>query len=106
MIHLAASEVIKSILDWLQGNDDSNWRDKTMLLSETISELRQISRPIQPRVKTGSRSVEPHVISPQAMRINTVLPHLYKMTYAMQRRNRTAAIEYGKLALEVLSKST
>ena len=99
MMDLAATEVIKGILEWLHGDDESQWYDETKLLAGTVAKLREMARAVR-----RSGGAEPHVISTQAMRINTALPHLYKMTAAMQRRNRTAAIVFGKLAVEALSK--
>jgi hypothetical protein len=104
MMYSASRSDVKNIVQWLQGHDESQWKDQTSLLSETISDLNRMARPKRRPDKTGSRSMEPDSIPHGAAEINTAMPQLKNMMSAMRSRNRAAAIESGEAALAFLHK--
>jgi hypothetical protein len=93
---------VKNIVQWLHGQDELQWADQAILLSETISELLEMSRPITRRDETGSRSREPDLLPPGATEINAAMPYLRGMLASMKRHGRDYALEYGETALELL----
>ena len=102
MTYSASRTDVKNILQWLRGRDEARWEEQTRLLFETMAVLRELSLPIARRDKTGSRSIEPDLLSPRAAGINDGMPYLRGMLAAMFGHNRKDALEYGEAALELL----
>jgi hypothetical protein len=102
MMYSASRTDVKKILQWLRGQDESRWEEQTRLLFETMTVLREMSLPVTPRDKTGSRSIEPDLLPPGAAGINDGMPYLRGMLAAMFGHNRKDALEYGETALEFL----
>jgi hypothetical protein len=91
-MYSASKEDLLTVLEWLRGSDESQWRYQTTLLSDMISDLQRIAR----------RSMESDSVPRGADEINTALPHLTKMLSAMHSRNRPTAIVFGEAALALL----
>lgn len=104
MIYSASRTDLKNILEWLRGDDDSEWEHQSRLLAATIAVLKEISRPVARQGETGSRSREPDLLPPGAAEINAAMPYLRGMLAAMNRHRRGYALEYGEAALELLPK--
>ena len=102
MMYPVRRDDLKSVLEWLQGNDESQWKYQTSLLSDTIADLQRMARPIRRPDKTGGRSVESNFFSSEATAINVAMPLLKNMLSAMHHQNRAAAIESGEAALGLL----
>jgi hypothetical protein len=93
---------VTNVVQWLRGRDESQWADQTSLLSETISELLDMSRPITRPDEAGNRSRDPDLLPPGATQINAAMPYLRGMLASMKRHGRDYATEYGEAALELL----
>jgi hypothetical protein len=102
MMYSASREDLKTVLEWLHGSDESQWKIHTDLLSEAISELQSMARRVHRPEKSGNRSMESDFVPPGADEINTAIPHLTKMLGAMRSQNRPAAIKSGEAALALL----
>jgi hypothetical protein len=102
MMYSASRGDITTVLEWLHGSDESQWKIHTDLLSEAISELQGMARRVHRPEKSGSRSMESDFVPPGADEINTAMPHLMKMLGAMRSENRAAAIKSGGTALALL----
>ena len=94
-MYSASREDLQTVLDWLRGSDESQWRYQTTLLSDMISDLQRMAR----------RSMESDFVPRGADEIKTAVPHLRKMLGAMRSENRTAAIKSGEAALALLPES-
>ena len=92
---------LKNIVRWLESSDESQWKDVTRLLSETVSKLQDLGHP-PPLDKTERPSSESEAFSPEATAINVAMPQLMKMLTAMHEHNRVNALEYGQAALGLL----
>ena len=103
MTYSASRTDVKNILQWLRGQDNSQWEDQVGSLAGTIYDLKEIAEPTTRRDQTGSRSLEPDVIPPEAVRIYAALPYLAAMLDAMRIRNRMTAIDNGQAALALLT---
>jgi hypothetical protein len=101
-MYSAAREDVQNIVQWLRGDDESQWDEQIGLLSNAMAVLSELSRPITRRDETGSRSREPDVLPPGAAKINAAMPYLQGMSAAMRRHGREYALEYGETALELL----
>ena len=101
-MYSASREDLKTVLEWLESGDEHKWKDHTSLLSETISDLQRMARPVHRPEKSESRSMESD-FAPPGSEINTALPHLTKMLSAMNSRNRPAAIAFGEAGLALLT---
>jgi hypothetical protein len=106
MMYAATRIDLKNIVQWLRGRDESQWEDRTGLLSDSIADLSEMALPLARRDKTSGRSEERDLILSEASEINAAIPHLQAMLSAMERRNREAALEYGKVVLELLVQAT
>jgi hypothetical protein len=102
MMYSPSRTDVKNIVQWLRGGDESQWADQISLLSEAISQLQDLSRPIIRPDETGSRSREPDLLPPGATEINAAMPYLRGMLASMKRHGREYALEYGEAALELL----
>src|SRR5579864_4979338 len=102
MMYSASREDLKTVLEWLRGSDESQWKYQTTLLSDMISDLQRMAPRVHRPEKSGSRSMESNFVPPGANEINTAIPHLRKMLQAMHSRNRDVAIESGEAALALL----
>jgi hypothetical protein len=91
----------KNILQWLRGGDESQWDERTRLLSETISKLQDLVHPPH-RDVTGGPSAESDSFSPEAAAISVATASLMKMLAAMHGHNRAKALEHGEAAMELL----
>jgi hypothetical protein len=101
-MYSASRADLENVIQWLRSNDESQWDDQISLLSETISKLQRMARPIRRPEKTGSRSAESNFFSIEANAITVAMPQLRNMLSAMRSRNRPAAIESGEAALSLL----
>jgi hypothetical protein len=100
MVYSTSRTDLKNIVEWLRGDDDSQWEHHSRLLAATIAVLREISRPITRQDKTESR--DPDLLPPRATEINAAMPYLRGMLASMNRHGRDYALEYGGAALELL----
>ncbi len=105
MMYTASRSELAAIVQWLEGSDESQWEEATILISHTISSLQDLSP--QARAKGGAgasegRSSESETFSAQATAVNVSIPQLMKMLKAMHDHNRAAALEYGQGALGLL----
>jgi hypothetical protein len=92
MMYSASREDLQTVLEWLRGSDESQWRYQTTLLSDMISDLQRMAR----------RSMESDFVPRGADEINTAIPHLMKMLGAMRSESRAAAIKSAEAALALL----
>jgi hypothetical protein len=97
-MYSAARANVQNILQWLRGDDESQWEEQTRLLSETVAVLREMSGPTTR--KSGSR--KPQLIRPRGAGINDAMPYLRGMLAAMDGRRRKDALEYGEAACTLL----
>ena len=95
MMYSASREDLQTVLDWLRGSDESQWRYQTTLLSDMIAEMQRMAR----------RSTESDSAPRIADEIKTAVPHLMKMLGAMRSENRGADIKSGEAALALLPES-
>jgi hypothetical protein len=102
VVYSASRTELENIVEWLRGQDESQWENQVGLLSGTIYDVREMAHPITRRDETGSRSLEPDLIPVEAVRIMAAMPHLGEMLDAMRRRNRETAVEYGQASLALL----
>lgn len=86
----------------VRGNDESQWNDTTRLLSETISNLRDMVQQTRDRKTTGRPAAESETFSAESNAINVAMLHLMQMLGAMHIRNRELAIKHGEAALGLL----
>src|ERR1700678_2431959 len=103
MLYSASWTDLKNIIQWLRGRDESQWEERTKELSDTITILKELSRPIPRPDRSPIRSREPDLLpSSEAVGINDAMPHLRGMLVAMHVRNRQEALDYGEAALSLL----
>jgi hypothetical protein len=95
MMYSGSRTDVKNIVQWLRGNDESQWEAQTKLLFETMAILREMSDPIIRRDK-------PDLLPPRAAGINAAMPYLRGMLAAMFGHNRQDALEYGEAILALL----
>lgn len=100
MLYPASRTDLQNIVQWLRGEDDSQWEHHSRLLAATIAVLKEISRPVTRLDEAGSR--EPDLLPPRAAEINAAMPYLRGMLASMNRHGREYALEYGEAALELL----
>jgi hypothetical protein len=106
LMYSASIADLENITQWLRGSDDLQWEDQTALLAQTISDLEDMAQPKTRRDKTGSRSAESDLLTPEATAINAAMLDLIEMSMAMELGNRKDAIESGEAALALLPKRT
>lgn len=99
MTYSAARADVQNILQWLRGDDESQWEEQIGLLSDTVAVLREMSRPTH-----GTRSRRPDVTPLGPAGINDAMPYLLGMLAAMDGHNRKDALEYGEAAWALLPK--
>jgi hypothetical protein len=102
MMYSANRTDLKNILQWLRGSDESQWVDQIRLLSETISQLKDLARQTTRTLTLDRPITESERFSPEATAINVAIPQLTKMLNTMHDHNRAAALDYGQAALELL----
>ena len=104
MMYTASRSELAAIVQWLEGSDESQWEEVTILMSHTISSLQDLAP--QARAKgagaSEGRSSESETFSVQATAVNVSIPQLMKMLKAMHDHNRAAALEYGQGAIGLL----
>jgi chemotaxis family two-component system response regulator Rcp1 len=96
----AARAHVQNILQWLRGDDESQWEEQIGLLSDTVAVLREMTGPTPP--KSGAQ--KPHLIPPRAAGVNDAMPYLLGMLAAMDRHNSKEALKYGIAAWALLPK--
>jgi hypothetical protein len=81
--------VLKAILEWLESAsaDADEWDAYTDFTDNCVSELSKIKEMIPPPMKKSSGA------------LNRAIPRVRAMLSAMQKRDRTVALESGKAAL-------
>ena len=102
MLYPATRTDLKNILQWLRGQDESQWEEQTTVLSDTIAVFKELSRPIPHlnRLPNAGRDVYSFPALPAG--INDAMPYLRGMLEAMGVRNRQDALDYGEAALGLL----
>jgi hypothetical protein len=102
-MHLQATiSQIESVVQWLQGTDETQWQDQFDLIQESTSELGRMSGPLPGQSKTGTRSVQRPVYAPGSEGMRAAIPHLQDMLVRIRSRDRAGAIESGLAALASL----
>ena len=83
--------VLKAILEWLESAsaDEDAWDAYTDFADHCVSELSKIKEMIPSPMKSSGA-------------LNRAIPRVRAMLSAMQKRNRTAALESGKAALRAM----
>ena len=87
---------LKSILQWLEGTDETQWASKIALAENCLATMRQRAKPVKDPSKPGCRSAQPVVVNPDAAKLNKAIPHVETMVYAMHGRDRAKALESAK----------
>src|ERR1051325_7671437 len=93
---------IENVLHWLHSKDETHWEDQSELMEEILWDLRRSVGPLTRREKTGSRSAQMPTYVPGSDKMMAAIPHVQQMLFEMRSRNRSAAIESGRLALAAL----
>ena len=94
----SAKDKLKSILEWLAGTDETGWEGEIELAETCRPDMERIARPLYGRTKRFQGPER----NPDALRLNRTIPHVRAMLTAMRSRNRTAALEHGRLALTAM----
>jgi hypothetical protein len=104
MMYTARRSELAAIVQWLEGSDESQWEEVTILISQTISNLQDLPRQAMAKGADSAEgpSSEPDSFSAQATAVNVAIPQLMEMLKAMHDHNRAAALEYGQGALGLL----
>jgi hypothetical protein len=84
---------LHSVVQWLRGDDDSEWLDQIELLAGTMFDLKEMVRPM----------IRQTVVPPEATAICVALYQMTRMMAAMQRHDRRPALECGQAALALLA---
>jgi hypothetical protein len=93
---------LKSIVQWLEGTDETYWASKIALAKNCLATMRQRTKPINDPGKPGSGSAQARVVSPDLGKLNRAIPHVESMLYAMRRKERVKALESGRVAVAEL----
>ena len=84
---------VGSVLQWLNGTDETQWQSQTSLLRQTIAEFKRMSAPLHSKSKTGSRSAQIPTYDPASQKAGEAIPHLERMMYEMLGRKRAEAVD-------------
>jgi hypothetical protein len=94
-------DLLKNIVEWLEGSDESDWEGQTAFAVECISDMRRMAQPIRRNDKPVSFAEEMFE-SPVAGKLSKAIPHAEAMLRSMRSRNRAAALQSGKAALAAM----
>jgi hypothetical protein len=96
-----AKNSLKSVVDWLAGDDKAGWERQIELGENCRTDMERLARPIYSGARKGSHAFGPER-NPDAGKLNRAAPHVRAMLGAMRNRNRAAAQEHGRTALAVM----
>lgn len=102
MMYDGTKDSLKNIVEWLEGTNNDGWRDQRELAEECVSDLRRMSRPIYRPDKTGSLDAEPPIDNPFAENLERAIPHAQALVRALERRDRSAALNSGRAAFAAM----
>jgi hypothetical protein len=93
---------LKSILDWLDGTDETGWERQIEIGEECRSDMDRLARPIYTGAKARSHGALGPERNPDTGKLNRAIPHVRATLSAMRSRNRAAALEHGWAAMAVM----
>ena len=102
MFFTTTKSQIHSVLQWLQGTDETQWQDQTDLLQESLSELHRIANPQPERSKPTSRGAQTPAGGPESEKARKAIPYVRQTLYEMGRRDRAKAVEACSAAVAAL----
>lgn len=96
-----AKDLLRSVVEWLEGTDQAGWDDQICTAKECLSVMNGwISLPDQTRTGTFGEVLltdDPIVVS-----LNRAMPEVAAMLSGMHIRNRAVALKHGRAALSMM----
>lgn len=102
MLYDGTKDLLKNIVEWLEGSDESDWEGRTAFAVQCISDMRLMAQPLRRNDKPVSFAEEMPVESPVAGKLSKAIPHAKAMLRSMRSRNRAAALQSGKATLAAM----
>jgi len=100
----STKNLLRSIIHSLETPGQSEWDDQIESSKQCLYEMHQMTRPsYEAYKKTASEKWPTHI--PNGADMNRAMPHIKAMVSAIRRRDRTSAIENGKVALAEMNGS-
>ena len=100
IMYADSKAALENILKWLEQTDDAEWEHQVEVAEACRSDMERMARPDYRRGHGSAFQGPQH--DPNAPKLNKAIPHVRAMLTAMQKRDRVAALEHGKLALAVM----
>ena len=102
MTYEGVKDRLKSIVEWLEGTNTTDWKGQADLTREFITALEEMLTPIPRRDIAGSDEEE-FAENPDTENLQTAKHHAMAMRRAILTKNRATALKSGKAALAALT---
>jgi hypothetical protein len=103
MLFESTQTLLRSIVHSLEHNEESRWDDHLESGNQCLYELHQMSRQSQQAYRVEKSNGRPATVTPFSEKAIRAIPHVKLMMSAIRRRDQTAAIENGRIAIVEMS---
>ena len=99
MLYDSTKTLLRTIVESLERTDEAAWEDQIESARACVFEMHQMNRSLSLALRPDGVNEEVPVPNPRCQKLNRAIPHVKSMMTAIRRRDKTAALESGRLAL-------
>jgi hypothetical protein len=103
VLYDSTKALLQSILRGLETGDDSRWDGQTESGNACLYEMHQMSGPLYKAYRSDGLAADSVAQSDIPEKLNRAMPHVRLMVIAIRRRDRAAAVESGRKALDEMN---
>jgi hypothetical protein len=99
MLYYSTKTFLGTIIQSLETTEEGTWEDQIESAQECVFEMHQMNHALSMEVRSEAVNKRFPVANPHCQKLELAMPHVKAMMTAIRRRDRTAALESGRLAL-------